>query len=264
MGLAVTVTVRCQDPGGLFGEKEFTVNVTNTPDPPSIAEWSPRTDPTIAEGESITFSVDRVRDPDGPSVVLHFSFRVKGPKDTTAMEVQNTTSHLYSLATDYESEGRYTVVVVVFDEDLMSSVNPLDWTVTVTKSNRPPEVSIEVPLDGDVFGEGKWVDFRANASDPDVEDRGGLVIEWYEGEQLLGTGRTLSLRNLESGEHLVSVVVTDPGGESSEGTVAFTVSRSEAEPGFGWGVTILALSALCAVMAARGRRGRDGTRVPKW
>ncbi|MCK4971139.1 MAG: hypothetical protein KAS77_11440, partial [Thermoplasmata archaeon] len=183
---SVTVIIACVDPGGLRGEKEFTITITNRPDPPEIADWTPRTNPEFGEGETFSFSVDNVRDPDGEDAQIHFSFRVKGPDDIFAREVQNTTSRVFAMETDFESEGEYLVSVVIFDEDLMSSVNPLDWIVTVTKTNRVPLVTIDAPGEGDAFKEGKWVEFQATPTDPDAEDQAGLVVEWYEGDTRLG------------------------------------------------------------------------------
>ena len=248
---SVTVIIACVDPGGLRGEKEFTITITNTPDPPEIADWTPRTNPEFGEGETFSFSVDNVRDPDGGDAQIHFSFRVKGPDDIFAREVQNTTSRVFAMETDFESEGEYLVSVVIFDEDLMSSVNPLDWIVTVTKTNRVPLVTIDAPDEGDAFKEGKWVEFQATPTDPDSEDQAGLVVEWYEGDTRLGQGETFSIRSLKPGDHIISVVVTDSSGESVEETVTIKVNKAEEEPGFGIVTVVMALLVLALLTARR-------------
>jgi len=249
---SVTVIVACVDPGGLRGEKEFTVTIFNTPDPPEIADWNPRTNPEFREGVTFNFSVDNVRDPDDEDALIHFSFRVKGPGDTFAREVQNTTSPIFAMQTDFDSEGDYLVSVVIFDEDLMSSVNPLDWIVTVTKTNRIPVVTIDEPDEGGAFKEGKWIEFKATPTDPDAEDQAGLIVEWYEGDTRLGQGRTFSIRNLKPGDHIISVVVTDSGGGSVEETVTIKVNKAQEEPGFGILTAVMALLVL-ALLAARRR-----------
>lgn len=248
---SVRVIIACADPGGLRGEKEFTITITNTPDSPEIAGWTPRTNPEFGEGEAFMFSVDNVRDPDGEDAQIHFSYRVKGPEDIFAREVQNTTSRVFSMETDFESEGVYLVSVIIFDEDLMSSVNPLDWIVTVTKTNRVPLVTIDAPGGGDAFKEGKWIEFQATPTDPDTEDQAGLVVEWYEGDTRLGQGKTFTIRNLKPGDHIISVVVTDSSGESIEETVTIKVSKAEEEPGFGLVTAIMALLVLALVTARR-------------
>ncbi len=245
----VEALITCTDQNGLTGVKSFLIVIHNTPDPPEIAAWTPRTDATFGEGESFTFSVDDVKDPDGEDAVLHFSFWLFGPEDPLAHEVQNSTASSWDMVTDFESDGEYKVTVVVFDEDLMSTVSPIDWMVTVIKTNRKPQVTIDVPSEGERFIEGKWVEFRAVADDPDVEDMGGLLVEWYEGDTWLGEGKTFSIRNLKPGTHEVTAVVTDSGDLSSETNVTILVEKKDEEPGFAIATALLALASMALVGA---------------
>ena len=249
----VETLITCTDQGGLSGEKAFLIVIHNTPDPPEIAAWTPRTDATFGEGESFTFSVDDVKDPDGEDAVLHFSFWLFGPSDLVAHEVQNSTASSWDMVTDFEADGEYKVTVVVFDEDLMSTVSPIDWMVTVIKTNRKPQVTIEAPLEDETFGEGKWVEFIAVADDPDVEDMNGLLVEWYEGDTWLGEGKTFSIRNLKPGTHEVTAVVTDAGDLSSETKVTILVEKKDEEPGFPVATALLALASMTLVGALMAR-----------
>ena len=253
----VEVLITCTDQGGLAGERMFLIIIHNTPDPPEIAAWTPRTDATFGEGETFTFSVDDVKDPDGEDAVLHFSFWLYAEGDLTAHEVQNGTGPSWDMVADFESAGVYKVTVQVFDEDLLSSVSPIDWVVTVTKTNRGPLVTIIAPSEGDTFSEGKWVEFQAQVDDADVEDRGGLVVEWYEGDDWLGNGRTFSIKNLRPGTHEITAVVTDQGQLSSEANVTIVVKEKGEEPGFGAAAVVLAVAtiALASVLSG-GRRDR--------
>jgi hypothetical protein len=252
----VRVEVTCIDPGGLKGTKEFTIVIANTPDPPEISEWSPLTNPSLAEGGTQSFEVVSVMDPDGEEVVLHYSFLLKGPEDVIATEVQNTTDSTYVMAPDFESEGVYVLSVVVFDDTIRASVNPLDWTVTVTKTNRRPEVTIVSPEEGQVFKEDKWVELSASVTDPDLEDQDGLTVEWFEGDIKLGQGRTYSVRNLKPGAHVISVVVTDPDGGNVEQTVTIRVKKVDEGPGFGALMAAIALYGSALFMASRRLRFR--------
>jgi hypothetical protein len=254
----VEVVITCTDQGGMSGEKLFTIIIKNTPDPPEIASWTPRTDAEFGEGETFTFSVDDVVDPDGEDAELHFSFWLFGPGDLTAHEVQNGTEPSWDMVTDYEADGEYKVTVWVIDEDLMSSVTPIDWLVRVTKTNRGPTVTIEEPSPDARFTEGEWVEFRALVDDPDVEDRPGLLVEWYEGEEWLGKGRTFSIRNLGPGTHVITVVVTDPGDMSTEDNVTIKVTAKDEEPGFGGHTALLAVLVTSLLwVASRGRSHRQ-------
>ncbi len=250
----VAVLITCTDQGGLSGELPFTIVVHNTPDPPVIAAWTPRTDASLPEGGSLTFSVDSVKDPDGEQAVLYFSFRMKGPEDIKWTEVQNGTSPSWTMTAGFEDEGEYRVSVVVLDEDLMTSVSPLDWEVTVIKTNRPPTLSITSPANGSSIEQGKWVEFIASVDDPDVEDLAGLKVDWYEGETWLGQGRTFSLRNLRPGTHVITAVVADPGDMEGEATVTLKVTKKAEGPGFAGVAAMLALVSLTALLAAPPRR----------
>jgi len=255
----VVVVITCTDPGGLSGQQWFTITIRNTPDPPVIAAWTPRTDASFPEGGSLTFSVDSVKDPDGEQAVLYFSYRMKGPDDLKWTEVQNGTDSSWTMTAGYEDEGEYRVSVVVLDEDLMTSASPLDWVVTVTKTNRPPTLSISSPSNGSSVEQGKWVEFVAAVDDPDVEDRSGLSVEWYEGDTWLGQGRTFSLRNLKPGTHEITAVVADPGDLEGEATVSIKVTKKDEGPGFAGLSALLALASL-AVLSTGFSRGRSSRR----
>ncbi len=250
----VRVLVTCTDQGGLSGDQLITIVIHNTPDPPEIKGWTPRTDTEFGEGETMTFSVTDVRDPDGEDVQLHFSFWLFGPGDLTAQEVQNGTGPSWDMVTDYEAEGEYKVTVWVFDEDLMSSISPIEWLVTVIKTNRPPEVNISAPTGGETFEQGKWVEFVAQVDDPDTEDVKGLQVEWYDGEDWLGKGRTYSVRNLKPGTHEITAVVTDGGEMSSEATITIKVRKKDEGPGFAGAATAVAVVAASLVWTLARRR----------
>jgi hypothetical protein len=253
----VEVLITCTDQGGLAGEKLFLIIIHNSPDPPVIFAWTPRTDAQFGEGESFTFSVDDVKDPDGEDATLYFAFWLLGPGDLTAKEVQNGTGSSWDMVTDFESDGEYKVTVVVFDEDLMSTVTPLDWLVTVTKTNRRPSVTIDAPIHDASYTQGEWVEFRAQVDDPDVEDHNGVLVEWYEGDNWLGKGNPFSIRNLKPGTHDITVVVTDPGDLSSETNVTITIEKKEEEPGFGGSMALFAVAMMALTWTVmRGRTKR--------
>jgi hypothetical protein len=252
----VEIIITCTDQGGLSGEKMFLITIHNTPDPPEIAGWTPRTDAEFGEGETFTFSVDDVVDPDGEDAELQFSYWLLGPGDLAALEVQNSTDPSWDMVTDFEAAGEYKVTAWVFDEDLMPSVASIEWLVTVTKTNREPTVTIEFPAEDDKFAEGEWVEFRALVDDPDVEDRNGLEVDWYEGDDWLGRGKTFSVRNLKPGTHEVTVVVTDSGDLSSETNVTIKITAKKEEPGFGSWTALVAVTLASLVWVASERRSK--------
>ena len=115
-------------------------------------------------------------------------------------------------------------------------------------------MEIDTPLDGEAFKEKTWVEFTATTSDPDVEDQGKLVIEWYEEGVRLGEGRTFSLRNLNPGSHEITVAVTDPDGMSTEGTVSIVIKMADDGPGPGALAALAALGILALATRTTSRR----------
>ncbi len=248
------LVITCTDPGGLSSQKAFHLTVTNTPDAPNIAVWTPEHNPEFGEAETFTFTVTSVVDPDEATPSIMYSFRLKGPDDFLAEEVQNSTDATYLMTTDYEGEGEYILEVVVFDGDGLPSPSPLQWVVTVTKTNRAPTVDIDSPQDGEAFKEKTWIEFMATAFDLDVEDQGKLVIEWYEEGVRLGEGRTFSLRSLKPGSHEITVAVTDPDGLSTEGTVSIVIKKADDGPGPGALAALAALGILALASRVTSRR----------
>jgi hypothetical protein len=252
----IELVIACVDGGGLRGERAVSIVVTGTPDPPDITGWDPATNPTFSEGETFTFTVSKVADPDEEGASFLYTWLLKGPEEKGFIEVQNGSSSTYEMVADYTSQGDYILKVVVYDDDGLPCPNPVDWLVEVLKTNRPPEVTIVSPLDDATFGEGEWVELEASGSDPDEEDLAKLSFEWYDGERLIGPGRTKSIQDLKPGDHEITVFVKDPEGLVAERTVLINVKKKEEEPGFPAIVAVTALAALGAALGVTRGRGR--------
>ena len=251
----VSVTIECRDAGRLSGSAPVEVAVRNTPDAPVIVAFTPLAGPTFAEGTLFAFTVTEVQDPDPGTGTYTYAWTLRR-QGQPPREVQNGTRNTYEMDTDYQSEGVYTLTVTVRDETGLACPTPAEWVVTVTKTNRAPSVTVTSPKDNASAKEGSWVELAATGSDPDDEDRSGLVYDWYDGQTLLGQGRTKSIKNLSPGDHRITVVVKDAGGAQGESTITLKVKRQEKSPGAGAGATALAVALAAAAMVALSGRAR--------
>jgi len=251
----VRITLECRDAGRLSGSAPVDVVVMNTPDAPVIVAFTPVSGPTFAEGALFAFTVTDVLDPDPVPGALTYAWSLKR-QGQAAREVQNGTRGSYEMDTGYTSEGVYTLTVTVYDETGISCPTPAEWVVTVTKTNRAPSVTVTSPKDNASVKEGSWVELAATGSDPDEEDRSGLVYEWYDGTVLIGQGRTKSIKNLPPGDHRITVIVKDAGGEQGESTITLNVKKPEKSPGAGAGAAALAVALSAASLAALSGRAR--------
>ena len=250
----VRIVIDCVDPGRLAGSREVDIRVANTPDPPTIVAYQPLAGPTIAEGATATFTITTVDDPDPDNANLTYTWSLRRQGEPSR-EVQNGTSSSYTLDTDLRSEGSYIVSAVVHDATGLACPSPVEWGVTVTKTNRRPSVTITKPVDNATFREGEWVVLEASGTDPDEEDVGGIRYEWYDGEVLLGSGGRWSIKNLKPGDHVITAVITDPLGDTGEATINIKVKRADEGPGPGAVAAVVALATVAALAtAAPGRR----------
>ena len=251
----VRITIECRDAGRLSGSAPVEVVVRNTPDAPVIVAFTPLTGPTFAEGTLFAFTVTEVQDPDPGTGTYTYAWTLRR-QGQPPREVQNGTRNTYEMDTDYRSEGVYTLTVTVRDETGLACPTPAEWVVTVTKTNRAPSVTVTSPKDNASVKEGSWVELAATGSDPDEEDQSGLVYDWYDGQDLLGQGRTKSIKNLSPGDHRITVVVKDAGGAQGESTITLKVKRTEKSPGAGAGATALAVAIAAAALVALSGRAR--------
>jgi hypothetical protein len=83
----------------------------------------------------------------------------------------------------------------------------------VVNVNDAPVIDSIEPASGTRFGEGRPVQFIANATD---EDGDRLTFTWREGGRLLGTGDNLTVRDLRPGRHAVTLEVSDGNATTSQ------------------------------------------------
>jgi len=242
-----SVTVVITDRSGLNCSLKLIIYVREVNDPPAILGSFPGGDKrTIAENTSTDFSVVAA-DIDNPYTDLHLAWYLDRQKIATGAN--------YTYFADFESSGAHNLTAIV--DDGLDSVSRT-WNLTVTNVNRPPaNLRIASPANGSKFKTGETISFSAVCSDPDNDP---LTFSWKDtnGNQL-GAGRSIELKTLSKGKHVVTLEVSD-GNATKTASVTVSVSPPAAArtPGFGI-FSFLAAGALLALHAKRRRLGRrDG------
>ncbi len=248
-------------------EKSTFLEIVNVNDAPIVDEVQPAPSEVAitdySEGDSITFAVTRVVDPDNsffPDTDTQFFYKwfVNG------VEIVGQTTQTFVFRTVLDatqagqwSEGEYTVSVQVFDAAGSKAQQEREWEFTVLKKNRQPTVQVLRPTQY-TFEEGTPIQFQALIGDDDPEDLSELKISWTyrdaDGNVVL-VGETQQVeRMLDPGTYTVTVSVTD-GIETVTRELQLTVTEHElSTPGFEGLLGVLALGGV-AMGAGAARAG---------
>ncbi|MFO1068839.1 MAG: hypothetical protein U1E14_09970 [Geminicoccaceae bacterium] len=238
------ITVRASDPDGLFVERDFTVAVTDVPDPnraPGAIADANAGGNSVAEqaanGTAVGITA-RSTDPDGDSLTYSLSDDAGGRfaiNATTGVVTVKNGSLL-----DFGQATSHTIMVRASDPDGLYAERAYTIAVTdVPDPNRPPgSVS-----DGDATVNrvnagapaGTAVGITARSTDPDgdsvtyslADDAGGrFVINAATGVVTVKSGAQLS----GGAEHDIVVRATDPDGLFAERTFTIDVAASGPTP----------------------------------
>lgn len=133
------------------------------------------------------------------------------------------------LLTDGLAAGDWTITVQVIDEDGATGDDAVAISVV---ENVPPHITLVSPAEGARFAEGVSVPISALVTDVDAGSNEELSLTWA-GDAEGNTGAptfpaadgyaSFDLSDLPTGNHAVSVVVTDAAGDASEANVTFEV-----------------------------------------
>jgi len=187
----------------------WTVLVKNTNRPPTVSGQTPPAVCSVPEGDTLQLVV-LANDPDGDDLLFAWSLDGKAqPGSTTSV---------YTLYTNFTSNGTYKVKVEVSDGALKAYTN---WTVTVTDVNRAPTARARVDRTAAFIGE--LFTFNASASyDPDDDP---LAYSWDLGDGAVEPGPEVSHAYTKEGTYKINLTVTDPAGLSGHAGLEVTVNR---------------------------------------
>lgn len=190
-----------KDNHGLVSEYVDLVYLWVTEPPPNEPPTAyVSTSPNPAEpGEEVVFTGSSSTDPDGTVEEYSFEF---GDGTSTGWTAQANVSHSYS------REGQYTASLTVRDDDGAES-QPRSLVVTVRHVNEPPTATI-LSIAPNPAREGESITLMGTGDDPDG------TVEAYTWESdldgVLGSTGTVTVDNLRSGVHTISLQVRDDDG----------------------------------------------------
>ncbi len=222
-----TYTVR--DAKGLSDTMTVTWVIRNVNDPPVLVGETPtRLDAT--EDSTFTFTLGAM-DADGDALAW---------SDDTGLFDIGAGDGTISFTPRQADVGTHRMNVTISDGQGGTLVVSLQ--VVVANVNDPPVANITRPAEGARIPEGSALELEATATD---EDGDALEYTWKEGSRVLGTGRTLTVRGLDAGRHVITLTVTDGGATVTESIAV------EVEGGAAGGNTMVYIAiAVVAVVAA--------------
>lgn len=247
-------------------EKSTFLEILNVNDAPIVDEIQPDPDEVAItdyfEGDTITFAVTRVVDPDNtfyPETDSQWFYKwyVNG------VEIVGQTTQTFVFRTVLDATqagqwaaGNYVVSVQVFDAAGAAAQLQPEWEFTVAKKNRAPSVQVLQPTQY-TFEEGESIRFQALVSDDDPEDQPTVYWKYVDaqGNEIVVSDAEQFTSMLDPGTYTVTVVVTD-GIETVTRDVQLTVNEHKLNtPGFEGIFAAAALGAV-ALSAAGARRRR--------
>ena len=205
------VTVSATDAEGLTAEQGFPVTVPNRP--PTATDSIPGR--TLFGSEADTVALARhFSDPDADPLMWSAQVSDSG---VVALQLSQNVGALAVIAL---SEGEATVSVTAHDPGGLS----VRQTFTVTVVNRSPVATDAIPAQTLYKREMVPLDLTRHFSDPDGD---ALEYRVVSSDTLVATatasGTTLHLRTWATGETILAVTATDPGGLSVHQNFAVTV-----------------------------------------
>ncbi|RMG40501.1 MAG: tandem-95 repeat protein, partial [Methanobacteriota archaeon] len=220
-GIYSDIQFQVMDPSGLKDSKTMTITVNHVNRPPKLMAVEPS---VIDENELLSYTLsanDPDKEDDGK---LRFS--AMGLPEGASLD---PVSGQFQWTPTYDQSGEYAIIFMVSDGQYQDSSQT---TITVNHVNRPPVLT---PLPVFTVDENKSLVFNVEGSDPDKEDAGKLsftISNLPEGATFDPLTRQFQWTPTyeQSGEYLLPVSVTDPGGLSAQQDVRLVVHHVNRPP----------------------------------
>ncbi len=198
----------------------LTINVINVP---PVLTTTPLYDPSMSEGENLTFTA-HATDPEGKAIT--YTWFLDGVQVLSGMS-----ETAYDFTANFTSSGTHNISVRAYDD---TGYTERVWLVIILDVPAKPQIVNFTPIESNVSVlENSEMLFNVTALDPD-----GAVsaIQWYLNANATVTGDTYIFNStgLGLGTYDVSVVVTDDIGLTSAHAWKVAVYRPNAPPQFSY------------------------------
>ncbi|MBL8915978.1 MAG: PKD domain-containing protein, partial [Archangium sp.] len=121
------------------------------------------------------------------------------------------------------TQGVHTITLTATDS--MSATGSASITVSVNQpNNQPPTAMITMPTSMQTIFQGAAITFAGTGSDPEDGPLSGTSLTWSSSlDGTLGTGSPLTNSTLTVGDHVITLVARDSGGNSGTATISVRV-----------------------------------------
>ena len=224
-----TVTLEAVDSSGRAGRDSVTLTVGPANTPPSCAITAPADGDAAEAGTPVRLD-GTASDPDELATAL--DARWISDKDGELGVSAVNSDGTVSFTTSALSVDTHTLSLQVSDELGVVCVD----SVVVAISTRP-DVSIDLPADGDIVNDGDLLTFIGTTTDLESDPQ-DLVIEWSSDVDGVinttpadsGGQATFNTRALSPGAHLITLLATDEAGLSASDRIQITVNGLPSAP----------------------------------
>jgi len=223
------LTLHVQDSTGGVGTDSVIIGVGQANTAPTCEITAPDSSTVGEQGDLVSFAA-LVGDADVEADILEVTW--SSDKDGEIGQSTPNSDGTVTFSTSALSVDTHTITLQVADEQ------PLTCTSSITyKVGARPELTLSSPSSGEVFNDGEAIPFSAQVSDAD-DSATALTLSWEssldgifstQGADSTGLAE-LSLSTLSTGDHALTLTVTDDDGFEASTTRAFTVNALPSAP----------------------------------
>ncbi|MFZ5439062.1 MAG: PKD domain-containing protein [Myxococcota bacterium] len=199
---------------------ELEVVLPGTNRPPSVTITAPQNGATLTLGAATTLTGSATDVEDGPlsGAALAWSSSRDGALGTGASLAVTLTQGVH--------------VLTLTATDSMSATGTASVTVSVNApNNQPPVATITAPANNTTFFHGTSLTLTGTGVDPEDGPLSGAALAWSSSRDgALGTGSPLTTSTLTAGDHVVTLVARDSGGNTGTATLTLHVLPMNAAP----------------------------------
>lgn len=210
------ITLTATDSEGVTGSATITVHIGNTP--PRVSILNPQTNTNVEEGAYITFQGSATDDEDG---TLSGSSLVWTSSISGAFATGTNPAPINTLPV-----GRHSIILSATDS---SEAVTYSTPINIRVGNTTPVATIIAPTTNSTFDIGEDIIFQGTGVDAEDGFLLTTSLEWTSSRQgPIGTGNSLTLSDLDSGLHIITLTVTDQDGATDTATI--TIKAQNAAP----------------------------------
>ena len=213
-----TLTLKATNDAGDSLAVNVTIEITNVADViPSLSPFTGGVEENATVGTEV--GIVTVSN-SGDSAIILFTL-----SDNTNFEINASGTIKTKITLDYEDTTSYALTVTATNDAGASTA--VNVTISIININEAP---IADAGEDQTANEGEPVTLDGSAS-YDIEG-GVLSYEWKEASDILSTSESFSKNDFTAGTHIITLVVTDDGGETNSTTVTINIIAKILHNGF--------------------------------